>query len=255
MTSATPRTGRDRTLPAFRAIAATLEQKVMSGELPVGTALPSEQELAARFAVSRSTIRESIRLLEQMGLIRRAEGRNRLRISVPTDSDVGSRLKASLLLQDTTYEHLWEALGAFEPACARAAARRATGSELDRIADNIVRTEAAIGNPRDLVVLDIEFHALVAAASGNRALQIGRESVGELFYPAFIQVMTRLDAGPRLLSAHRKIHAALAARDQKEAELWMARHIGDFQRGLNLADVDLGSPIQTGPGALVAGHG
>ncbi len=250
-----PQTGRDRTLPAFRAIAATLEQKVMSGELPVGTALPSEQELAARFAVSRSTIRESIRLLEQMGLIRRAEGRNRLRISVPTDSDVGSRLKASLLLQGTTYEHLWEALGAFEPACARAAARRATGSELDRIADNIARTEAAIGDPRDLVVLDIEFHALVAAASGNRALQIGRESVGELFYPAFIQVMTRLDAGPRLLSAHRKIHAALAARDQKEAELWMARHIGDFQRGLNLADVDLGSPIQTGPGAPVAGHG
>ena len=95
----------------------------------------------------------------------------------------------------------------------------------------------------------------MAAASGNRALQIGRESVGELFYPAFIQVMTRLDAGPRLLSAHRKIHAALAARDQKEAELWMARHIGDFQRGLNLADVDLGSPIQTGLGALVAGHG
>ncbi len=246
MTIATPQPGRDRAVPAFRAIAATLEQRVLSGELAVGTALPSEHELAARFAVSRSTIREAIRLLEQMGLIRRAEGRNRLRISAPTDSDIGSRLKASLLLQDTTYEHLWEAMSAFEPACASAAARRATGPELDRIADNIARTEAAMSNPRDLVELDIEFHALVAAASGNRALQIGRESIGDLFYPAFIQVMTRLNAGPRLLSAHRKIHAALAAREPKEAELWMTRHIGDFQRGLTLADVDLASPIQDG---------
>jgi GntR family transcriptional regulator, transcriptional repressor for pyruvate dehydrogenase complex len=242
----TPLSGRHRSFPAFRAIAADLEQKVLSGELPLGTALPSEQELAARFAVSRSTIREAIRLLEQMGLIRRAEGRNRLRISAPRDSDIGSRLKASLILQDTTYEHLWEVMSAFEPACARAAARRATAAELDRIADNIRRTEAALSNARDLVELDIEFHALVAAATGNRALQIGRESVGDLFYPAFIQVMTRLNAGPRLLSAHRRIHEALCAHDAKEAEAWMVRHIGDFQRGLTLANVDLKSPIQAG---------
>lgn len=250
MNVVTPPGGRARALSAFRTIAADLERKVLSGELPLGTALPSEQELAARFSVSRSTIREAIRLLEQMGLIRRAEGRNRLRISAPRDSDIGSRLKASLILQDTTYDHLWEAMSAFEPACAKAAARRATDAELDRIADNIRRTEAALTKAHDLVELDIEFHALVAAATGNRALQIGRDSVGELFYPAFTKVMTRLNAGPRLLSAHRKIYEALRAHDPREAELWMSRHIGDFQRGLTLADVDLASPVQSGLGDL-----
>lgn len=240
-----------RSLPAFRSIARELEQQVLSGALPVGSTLPSETSLADRFSVSRSTIREAIRLLEQVGIIRRTEGRNKLRITAPRAEDIGARMKTAFLLQQTTFEQLWEVLTAIEPMCAAIAADKATPEDLERIEDNLRRTETAHASGGDLVALDIEFHNLVAAATGNGALQLSRETIGELFYPAFAQVMARLNAGERLILAHRKIFSAMAARDRSEACAWMERHIGDFQRGCDLANLDFDAPI-TGPMSEIA---
>lgn len=241
---------RDRNSPAYRQIAQELEQQVLSGELAVGRVLPGELSLAKRFNVSRSTIREAIRLLEQIGLIRREEGRNKLTITTPSNKDIGERMRTAFLLQDTTFEQLWEVMSALEPMCASVAATKASESDLQAITDNLARTEAAVGDPERLVQLDIEFHNLVAAATGNSALRLSRDTVGELFYPAFNLVIRRLNAGARLLLAHRKILEALQARNAAEARLWMERHIGDFQRGCDLANLDFNAPI-SGPMAEI----
>lgn len=238
--------GKGRPLPAFRAIARDLEQKILAGDLPVGKALPSELSLAGKFGVSRSTIREAIRALEQNGLIRREEGRNQLRITAPQAKEIGAQMKTAFILQETTFEQLWEVMSAIEPACAATAALKASDADLKKIEDNIRRTKAAIDDFGALVELDIEFHNLVAAATGNGALQMSRETVGELFYPAFAKVMARLNAGERLLLAHSKIFDAISNRDDREARLWMDRHIGDFHRGCDLANLDFSAPI-TGP--------
>ncbi len=235
-----------RSRPAFRSIARELEQQILSGALPVGSTLPSETSLADQFNVSRSTIREAIRLLEQTGIIRRAEGRNKLRITMPRAEDIGARIKTAFLLQETTFEQLWEVLTAIEPMCAAIAATKSSPDDLEKIEDNLRRTETAHAAGDDLVGLDVEFHNLVAAATGNGALQLSRETVGELFYPAFAQVMARLNAGERLILAHRKIFDAIASGDRGEAHSWMDRHIGDFQRGCDLANLDFDAPI-TGP--------
>lgn len=232
-----------RGTPAFRTIAAQLEAQVLSGELPMGSTLPGETTLASRFAVSRSTIREAIRLLEQIGIIRRAEGRNKLQITAPRAAEIGARMRTAFILQDTTFEQLWEVLTATEPLCAAVAAAKADETVLSRLADNIARTEVAHEAGGSLVELDIEFHNLLAEATGNAALQLSRETIGELFYPAFAQVMARLNAGERLLLAHRKIYDAVAGGNTDEARSWMERHIGDFQRGCDLANLDFKAPI------------
>jgi hypothetical protein len=51
------------------------------------------------------------------------------------------------------------------------------------------------------VKLDIEFHQTIAKASGNRALQLCRAPISQLFYPAFLQVFLGLNAGERLVFA------------------------------------------------------
>jgi DNA-binding FadR family transcriptional regulator len=236
-------TGRDRASPAFRAIARELEQQVLSGELAVGSVLPGELSLAKRFSVSRSTIREAIRLLEQLGLIRREQGRNKLTVTAPSNKEIGARMRTAFLLQDTTFEQLLDVMSAIEPMCAAVAAVKADDDDLAAIADNLARTEAALDDPEALVALDIEFHNLVAAATGNGALRLSRDTIGELFYPAFNQVIRRLNAGARLLFAHRKIFEALKARNAAEARSWMEKHIGDFQRGCELANLDFNAPI------------
>lgn len=234
---------RTRGMPAFRAIAEEIERKIMAGELPVGSALPGEQAMATTFAVSRSTIREAIRLLEQMGLIARQEGRNRLFITAPRHEEIGARMRAAFVLHATTFNQLWELLAAIEPMCAEAAAREASAEDIALLEDNVERTRLALAAGENLVALDIEFHALVAQASGNGALRVCRETVGELFYPAFSRVMTQLNAGQRLLVSHGNVLAGLKARNGQEARGWMERHIGDFRRGWELAGYDLHARI------------
>lgn len=240
---AEPAEASTKPLPAFRTIAQEIEDQVLSGRLPMGSALPSETSLAEQFSVSRSTIREAIRLLEQIGIIRRAQGRNRLKITQPRPEDIGARIKTAFLLQRTTFEQLWQVLNAIEPTCAAVAAEKVTPEHIESIEDNLNRTETAQAAGGDLVELDIEFHNLIAQATGNGALQLSRETVGELFYPAFTQVMKRLNAGERLILAHRKIFDAIKAGDASEAKNWMERHIGDFQRGCDLANLDFNASI------------
>ena len=58
--------------------------------------------------------------------------------------------------------------------------------------------------------------------------------------------MARLNAGERLLLAHRKIYEAISVGDDREARVWMERHIGDFHRGCDLANLDFSAPISSG---------
>lgn len=61
--------------PAYKAVSTAIERAILGGALPPGSALPTEQELAERFGVHRSTVREAIRRVKQEGLPQRRGGR------------------------------------------------------------------------------------------------------------------------------------------------------------------------------------
>lgn len=233
-----------RTEPAYRKASQAIEEKILSGQIEIGEALPSEMALAEQLGVNRSTVREAIRALEQNGLVSRRDGGKKLYASVPEQSMIAQRLTAAMILQQVSFEELWESMLALEPAAAAAAAGRIDAPQIERLTDNLERTRQALDDRDSLVELDIEFHNLVAEASGNRAFQLCRQPVSELFYPAFYKVMSRLNAGERLLYAHEQVVAALVAGDRETAESWMRRHIVDFRRGYELANLDLSAPVR-----------
>ena len=68
-------------VPLYRKIADTLLAGIREGKFPVGTFLPGELELINRFDASRHTIREALRVLEDMGLVKRQRGRGTLVLS------------------------------------------------------------------------------------------------------------------------------------------------------------------------------
>ena len=68
-------------VPLYRKIADTLLAGIREGKFPVGTFLPGELELIDRFDASRHTIREALRVLEDMGLVKRQRGRGTLVLS------------------------------------------------------------------------------------------------------------------------------------------------------------------------------
>lgn len=229
-------------LPAFRLVAQRIEAKIVSGELVPGEALPSEAKLAEGLGVNRSTVREAIRALEQNGFVRREQGRKKLYASIPHSGDISRRLKEAMVLNQITFEELWEAMFVLEPAAACAAARRYRDDDLVALDANIDATRRALRDSASLTELDIEFHALIAKATGNRAIQIARLPISELFYPPFLVVMSRLNAGERLLVAHEKIVEAIRSHDEKTAREWMEKHIKDFRRGYELANFDISAP-------------
>jgi GntR family transcriptional repressor for pyruvate dehydrogenase complex len=236
--------GPVRSEPAYRLVAKMIEAKILSGEWAVGTGLPSESSLADSLGVNRSTLRESIRVLEQTGLVRRRSGGKQLFVSAPRGADISARVTAAMVLREMTFLELWEAMNCLEPALCEAAATRIEPGEIAALEDNVRRTREAVAAKERLVELDIEFHNIIARASRNRALELCREPISQLFYPAFLQVFSRLNAGERLVFAHEQIIAALGSGDVAMARTWMGKHITDFRRGYELANLDIGDRVR-----------
>ncbi len=227
--------------PAFRAVARAIEAQILGGAIRPGEALPAEARIAESMGVNRSTVREAIRALEQAGFVRREEGRKKLRASVPRSADISRRMQAALVMDQITFEELWETMLALEPPAAALAARRRNEADLAALEANLGDSRLALEDSARLTELDIAFHELIARAAGNRAMQAARLPVGDLFYPPFLTVISRLNASARLLYAHEQLVAAIRAQDEGAAREWMEKHIHDFRRGYELANLDMGA--------------
>ena len=156
--------------PAFRSFAAEIERQILAGEIKQGEELPSESKLAGQWGVNRSTVREAIRVLEQNGFVRREPGKKKLFATAPRSGDISQRLKMAMVLDQVTFEELWEAMQALEPAAAQAASKRRTDADLEALDRNLADSRAALTDSKRLTELDIEFHLLVARATATTAM-------------------------------------------------------------------------------------
>jgi DNA-binding FadR family transcriptional regulator len=233
---------------AYRAVSDELQKLIQSGSLAPGQALPSESVLAEQFGVHRSTIREGIRQLENEGYLTRAS-RKTLRVTIPGREAIGNRSSRALLVHKVTFRQLWEAAMVLEPQSAFLAAQRANEAQIEALRQNVRRTREVIANtnsrrPEDIVKVASDFHSLVCEATGNFAIVLAREPIGQLFYPACLAIEPMLpQSGPRMETAHSKITDAIERRDAVEAETWMRKHIEDFRRGWLLAKRDEDLPV------------
>ena len=231
--------------PAYKQIADKLQRAVMDKHLKPGDLLPIETELAIQFGVNRSTIREGIRHLEQTGLVER-KGK-RLIVSRPGVDQVGDQVSRVLVAHDVTFRELWETQMPLELLAARLAAGKTDPAMIARLERNLEATALLSCGDLAIVELDLEFHALIAEASGNKALLMAREALARLFFPAFKIGMFPQTAASRLLEAHTHIVNAIKLGDEDRAVDWMHKHIVDFRRGYELAGRDLDSPVPFQP--------
>jgi len=187
-----------------------LRQDVLTLALPPGRLLV-ESQLAGRFRVSKTPVREALALLEQDGLVEIVPRRGVL-VTAVTVRDV---------------RELFELRMALEGAAAQLAAGRITGEDLQRLETLIAQSQEALaeGPPRlgDRKVLkrlldtNREFHLTVARASGNaRLARLVERTVDE---------MTRLIAIGYEVGQHVEIVAALRTGDGEQARAIMVNHV------------------------------
>jgi DNA-binding FadR family transcriptional regulator len=149
----------------------TLGRRILAGDYPQGTTLPTESQLCTEFGVSRTSVREAVKMLAAKGLVvsrqragtrvQEAESWNRL------DPDVLGWMNASAFDLDFA-QGLLEARHAIEPAAARWAAMRATARDLAaiEIAYEAMRSAEATDLPASAEA-DLAFHSAILRASHN----------------------------------------------------------------------------------------
>ncbi|WP_168582715.1 FadR/GntR family transcriptional regulator [Gephyromycinifex aptenodytis] len=202
-------------------IADHLRRLIVSGELQPGVALPGERELAARFEVSRNSLRQAIAYLEAMGLVETRHGAG-VFVSDGSSTSTVARLADVLLHPNRSLLNVVEARILLEPQVASLAAQRRTEEDLVEI-----RRFALVPHGKDPSVTPGNFHPRVARATRNpvligieRALTTGPVSVTVLleFEP---ECMTAWDR------AHQEIYLAIKDQDPANAELLMKNHLQD----------------------------
>jgi len=222
--------------PAYRKIANLIEQRIVDRTLRTGDALPSESDLARQFGVNRSTVREAIRELEIQGLLGRGRGEKRLRVTRPEHHHISGDVSRALALHDVTFQELWEAMMAVEPAAAQYAAARRTAAQLQALAQAAAHFERDAADTRAAVAAVVEFFTAVVNASGNQVLALTQASLNELLAPALTRMIDCIPQARRRISeAQARIISSIKLRKSEHARSWMEKHIRDFKRGHELA--------------------
>lgn len=232
--------------PAYHRVSSAIEQKILRRSLRLGELLPTETELAAQFAVNRSTVREALRRLESAGLVERSTGGKRLKVSRPGRAETANRVGRALALDDVTFIELWEAMRAVAPRTAALAAEHANPAGLARLDAAIAALETA--RTADAAVQHVvEFFGALADLSANKVLHLAMQPVTQLLAPSLRRMIDRVPQGrTRILVAQRCIVEAMRAGKPAEAESWMTRHVQDFRRGYELAGIALDTRVGTG---------
>jgi GntR family transcriptional repressor for pyruvate dehydrogenase complex len=208
-------------------VLAALSAAILDGRLPAGAALPSEAALAARFGVSKQTVREAIRELASLGVLEVFSGRaTRVRT---LDAEPLARFWRFAV--GTSHDALAEAVELrrlLEPPIARLAALRADAASLAGIEEALGRMRKAAGDIPAWIAADLDFHEAVARAAGNRLalLQVrGLRPVVELLMQHFNRSRPRTEADwQATLRRHVRVAAAIAAHNPDAAQAAMLAH-------------------------------
>ena len=231
---ARPAFGRfgEGTLSSHDQVARVLGHEILSGVYPPSTKLPSEEELLARFGISRTVLREVFKTLSAKGLI---VSRTRVGTTVLDrahwnffDADVLSWKVAGKGFDADFLRDLAEIRRALEPAAAEAAARRRAKEDVAEMRRCLERMAAATDSARDFAEADLEFHKAIGRASGN-ALMRSLAAVIETALLASFQLSSPVhepDVHRTSVVGHRAIVDAIEARDGARAADAMRAIIG-----------------------------
>lgn len=214
-------------VPAYLQVAELLRRQILDGHLVAGDRLPPEVDLGEKFGVSRSTVREALRVLASRDLVRTRRGVSGGTFVNEVDAaQVAQYLEVSLGLMsgrdERGVEQMLEAREVLEVPCARLAAMRRTDRHLAALRDSLERGRI---DESGRFTEHSSFHRALVDAAQNAMLSMLTE-------PLFRVLQTRL-LRPEFIGGghasvhddHRDIYQAIDRADPEEAGLLMQRHL------------------------------
>ncbi len=221
---------------AAEAVARHIEDLILEGSLRPGEPLLSEREMAQRLSVSRPTLRQGIKLLEDRGLLRGEPGEARM--IAPLATSITDPLVELMSSRGEIVNDYLEMRATLEAMAAALAATRANEVDREILARCMARIDGAHAeaDPREEADADVDLHVAVYEASHNVVLlQIMRALSGMLRTGVFHnreKLYARPEVREVLLSQHRAIYDAVMARDADAAGRAASDHMTYTRRVL-----------------------
>jgi GntR family transcriptional repressor for pyruvate dehydrogenase complex len=208
----------------YEEIVRQVKTMISEGRLKGGDRLPPERDLAEKFVVSRTSVREALRALESLGLveIRPGEGTFVREASIDTLVEPLALLMAS---QREATGELFEARRLLEPSLAALAASRATPEEIQEMERILEEQAREVAAGRTGLAQDAQFHAAIGVAAHNRAITRIAHAVMDLLTQSREDSLNTPGRPTRSHEDHRRVLAAVRARDAEAARGAMLEHI------------------------------
>ena len=233
---------------AWQGVLAHIEALLVDGTLRPGDHLPAERALAAELGVARSSIREAMRVLEVMGLVRTQTGSGPASGAIIVARPVGGMqvlMRLQVAASGFPVEDVVRTRLLLETAVAADLAARPSAVDVADARELLDAMDDSALTAVEFLALDAQFHLALATASGNSvvaATMAGLRSAIEGYVVAGLERIPDWDAmATRLRGEHRGVMAAIEAADPDAACRRIHDHISGYYRDAALSRSGAGS--------------
>ena len=199
-----------------------IHRLIAAGELRVGDRLPSEAELAERFGVGRSSIREAMRALHLLGVIEVIQGKGTF---VRQPSLLPLMIDWSRIAQMGIITEVMETRRFIEVLLAQLAAERATEEDIANLRAALERCRASISNLDSDIEAGVNFHLTLADAAHNQVLALMYRTIYDLYLETARRTRVTPEAAQSRVQDHERIFQAIVDRDPNAAAQAMTEHL------------------------------
>ncbi|TWG92056.1 DNA-binding FadR family transcriptional regulator [Mesorhizobium sp. J18] len=212
-------------------LASQLRQMIVQGDLRPGSLLPSERDLVAESGLSRTSVRDALRVLESEGFVTTKVGRSGGSVVTLPGRDVVARsVELFVRTHGIRLDSLLECRVAVEPTLARLAARHRTPQELENIVDLHEQFVASVGDVQRYKRINLEWHLAIARCSRNEPLIALMEAITMPIRDAMdYQHVTTPEMRDAAVKAHTVILKAIREQDEQGASRRMERHVTAYR--------------------------
>jgi GntR family transcriptional regulator, transcriptional repressor for pyruvate dehydrogenase complex len=207
-----------------------MRNDIIGGVFGSTSRLPSEGDLGNSFGVSRTVIREAMRILGAQGLVEVSQGRQ-ARIKAADPQLVVDAFHTYLQRSEHSLLELIEVRRPLEAAIAALAAQRASEAQIAAMKEAIDQY-AAGRTLNERTDADIRFHDLLAESAGNHVFQLLLKTVAELMRLSRLVTLRHSD-NQRVIAGHRAVLDAVERRDPAGAHHAMIEHLSTFEKELH----------------------
>ncbi len=209
-----------------RRIAEQLREAIVSGQFKIGERLPTEDELAQRYGVSRPSVREALKRLAAQNLVRAKRGPSGGNFVVqPSYEDLAESLSgaATLLvgMGALGIDEIIEARRSLQGSCLEQAAQNATPEQIQNIEIALARQQDPDISDEAFCQADVAFHRALVDATGNGMLRFVMYTVIEALIPVTNMVVTVVRQRRDILALHQEMLEQLRVGDAEALQQTM----------------------------------